>query len=199
MEMIIFLGIVLMSAVFHEYMHAWAATELGDDTPRQLGRLSLNPIVHIDPFTTLLLPAILYFATNGAFMFAAAKPVPFNPYNLSNRKWGSALVGVAGPLGNVALALFFAAVLNFAPVPLAMVGITSLIVYANILLAVFNLVPIPPLDGSHLLFSVLPKRWQYLEDILQQYGFVLFIIFVLFFVDLLTPITHGLTSLLLPG
>src|SRR3990167_7543868 len=115
MYTIAFFAILLLSAVFHEYMHGWAADELGDPTPRDLGRLTLNPAAHIDPITTLLLPAFLLWASGGRFMFAAAKPVPFNPYNLRYPKYGPAMVGLAGPLGNIMLAVVFAMTIRFIP------------------------------------------------------------------------------------
>lgn len=192
-----FFVILLLSAVFHEYMHAWTANELGDPTAKHLGRLTLNPIPHIDPIMTLILPALLFFATSGSFMFAAAKPVPFNPYNLKYPKWGPALVGVAGPLGNLALAIIFALLFRFAPLPEAVASVVSVIVFANVLLAIFNLVPIPPLDGSHLLISLLPPKFSYVEDWLRQYGIYIFIFFILFLVRLIFPIIQFIYSFLL--
>lgn len=192
-----FFVILLLSAVFHEYMHAWTANELGDPTAKHLGRLTLNPIPHIDPIMTLILPALLFFATSGSFMFAAAKPVPFNPYNLKYPKWGPALVGVAGPLGNLALAIIFALLFRFAPLPEAVASVVSVIVFANVLLAIFNLVPIPPLDGSHLLISLLPPKFSYVEDWLRQYGIYIFIFFILFLVRLIFPIIQLIYSFLL--
>lgn len=194
---IAFFVILLLSAVFHEYMHAWTANELGDPTAKHLGRLTLNPVPHIDPFMTLILPAALFWATSGAFMFAAAKPVPFNPYNLKYPKWGPALVGVAGPLSNFALAIVFALVFRFAPLPEAVASVVAIIVFANVLLGLFNLIPIPPLDGSHVLLSLLPPSWSYVEDWLRQYGIFVFIIFLLFFVDLLFPVIQATYRLLL--
>jgi len=192
-----FFVILLFSAVFHEYMHGWAADQMGDPTARQLGRLTLNPAAHIDPFMTLLLPAALFFASGGRFMFAAAKPVPFNPYNLKYPKYGPALVGLAGPAGNLALALFFALIVRFVPLPLAFAGVATIVVYANVLLAIFNLVPIPPLDGSHVLFALLPPHYDHIAQFLRQYGMFLFLIFILFFVNLITPIIFWLAHILL--
>lgn len=194
---IAFFVILLLSAVFHEYMHAWMSNELGDPTARNLGRLTLNPIPHIDPFMTLILPATLYWATSGAFMFAAAKPVPFNPYNLKFPKWGPALVGLSGPMGNFALAILFASIFRFVPLPEAVASIVAMIVYTNVLLGIFNLVPIPPLDGSHVLTSMLPPKYSYVEEWLHQYGIYIFIFFVLFLVDLIFPLIRFANQLLL--
>lgn len=194
---IAFFAILLLSAVFHEYMHGWAANELGDSTPKDLGRLTLNPVAHIDPVTTLLLPAFLLWATGGRFMFAAAKPVPFNPYNLKYPKYGPALVGVAGPLGNIALAVVFALIVRFLELAPAVSSLAVLVVWANVLLAVFNLVPIPPLDGSHVLISLLPPRWERLIMFLERYGLLIFFFFLFFLSDLLLPVIAGVAYMLL--
>src|SRR3989338_2017610 len=137
---IAFFAILLISAVFHEYMHGWTANELGDPTPKNLGRLTLNPAAHIDPLFTLLLTAMLLWATGGRFMFAAAKPVPFNPYNLKYPRYGPAIVGLAGPLGNLMLALVFSLIIRLVDLPMVVASLASLVVWANILLAIFNLV-----------------------------------------------------------
>jgi len=192
-----FFVILLLSAVFHEYMHGWMANELGDPTAKDLGRLTLNPIAHIDPVMTLLLPALLFFSTNGSFMFAAAKPVPFNPYNLKYPKYGPALVGIAGPLGNLALAFVFSLIVRFAPLPTVYLSIAALIVYVNVLLAVFNLVPIPPLDGSHVLFSILPPKYDNFANFLHRYGFYLFLFFIFFLVDYIVPVIFFVARLFL--
>lgn len=194
---IIFFVILLLSAAFHEYMHAWAADQMGDRTARDLGRLTVNPIAHIDPFSTLLLPALLYIGSGGQFMFAAAKPVPFNPYNLKYPKYGPALVGLAGPFGNLLLALLFAVIVRSLPGLSAVSGLASLIVYTNVLLAIFNLVPIPPLDGHHLLLSVIPAQWEHVAVWLERYGIILFVIFLMYFSGVITPIINQVSYVLL--
>ena len=194
---VLFFIILLASAVFHEYMHGWVADQLGDPTARDLGRLTLNPLAHIDPLMTLALPAYLLWVTGGRFMFAAAKPVPFNPYNLKYPRYGPALVGIAGPLGNLTIAATFAAIVRFVPLPEIAAGIFAIVVWTNVSLAIFNLVPIPPLDGSHLLFSLLPSRWYAVSDFLQRYGIVLFVIFVVFFSSAIVPLIETIASALL--
>ena len=151
---------LIISIILHEMAHGYAANALGDPTARLQGRLSPNPLVHIDPLGSVILPALLLIS-NANFFFGWAKPVPYNPYNLSNQKWGEAMVAVAGPLANIALALIFTCIVRFAPVfelSQAFVEMARYIVYINILLALFNLIPLPPLDGSKILKALLPFR-----------------------------------------
>lgn len=198
---ILFFAILLFSAIFHEYMHALAADSMGDPTPRDMGRLTLNPLAHIDPLTTIALPAIMLWVSGGRYMFAAAKPVPFNPYNLqypkNARRFGPALVGLAGPFANLVLAIVFALVIRFAPVTSMLAAGLALVVYVNVLLMIFNLIPFPPLDGSHVLFALLPARWYKVEEFLQQNSWWFFIIFILFFAQVLAPFMFWITYLLL--
>ena len=152
--------ILIFSAVIHEYMHGWAANQMGDSTAKDAGRLTLNPIPHIDPIGSVLMPALMILGNFG-FVFGWAKPVPFNPYNLRDQKWGPAKVAVAGPLGNLITALFFGLALRFIPSLNPIFSLMlGLIVYINLLLMVFNLVPIPPLDGSKVILPLLPYNWQ---------------------------------------
>jgi len=139
--------ILIMSVVIHEVSHGYAALFLGDKTAEYQGRLSLNPLKHLDLFGSVLVPAMSYFL--GGFIIGWAKPVPFNPYNLRNQKWGEAIVAVAGPLSNIFIALAFGLSLRFfgSAFPASFIAIVGYIVLINIILAVFNLVPIPPLDG----------------------------------------------------
>lgn len=155
MEFKLFLYIIIvLSAVFHEYAHAFAAYSMGDPTAKNMGRLTLNPVAHMDPIGTVLLPIFLLYFVGGFIGYA--KPVPYNPYNLSDQKWGETKVAVAGPLSNFFIAIVVALVLRFTELE----GFThialSWIVYINIILGLFNLIPIPPLDGSKILTSFYP-------------------------------------------
>lgn len=156
MEFLIAIALVILSIIFHEVAHGYAAHALGDPTARLEGRLTLNPVPHIDPVGSVLLPGIL--ALSGTpFLIGWAKPVPYNPYNLRYGKWGEAAVAGAGPATNIAIALVFALLLRFgvlaSPV-LFQVGV--LVVVANLVLAIINLIPIPPLDGSKIVKALLP-------------------------------------------
>lgn len=192
--LLFFFVIIIPSAIIHEYAHGAVAGLLGDDTAERAGRLTLNPIAHIDPFGTLLLPLILLLS-NAGFMFAYAKPVPYNPYNLRDQKWGPALVGAAGPLSNIAVALVFGLLVRFLPLSPFTVFL-ALVTYANILLAVFNMIPIPPLDGSKVLFALIPDRyWQFKEQF-ERYGILFLFAFIFLGFSLIIPIIQGLFSLI---
>ena len=192
-QIIIFQIIVLVfSAIIHEYMHGWMADRLGDSTAKDAGRLTLNPIPHLDLFGSILLPAMLVLSNVG-FVFGWAKPVPFNPYNLSDKKYGSAKVALAGPLGNLIVALFFGLILRFINLPsqeLAM--LFSMIVQINLLLMVFNLVPIPPLDGSKVIMPFLPISIQENMIKLEKYGMFIVLLFIMFGFSIIIPIINFL-------
>src|SRR3989338_9215202 len=153
--------VLLFSAILHEISHGISAKLQGDNTAEAAGRLTLNPLPHLDLFGSIILPLILALpALFGmpAFIIGWAKPVPFNPNNLRNKKRGAALVALAGPLTNILIALFFGIIfrisLLFHNLPLSFGAFLMVIIWINLLLAVFNLVPLPPLDGSKLLFSL---------------------------------------------
>lgn len=147
--------VIVISAVFHEFSHGWVANYLGDPTARYAGRLTLNPLKHIDPIGTVIVPLSLLFFFGG--FIGWAKPVPYNPYNLRERKYGSAKVGAAGPAANILIALIFGLALRLIPLPVAWAIPLTWIVYVNVFLALFNLIPIPPLDGSKLLMDFFPR------------------------------------------
>lgn len=153
--------IIILSAVIHEYFHAWTADRLGDPTARHAGRLTLNPLKHMDMWGTVILP--LFLMTFFRIFIGYAKPVPFNPYNIKHKN-GILLVGVAGPAANLSIAIILGLVLRFANfIPEAywfLFPFLSLIVYINIFLALFNMIPIPPLDGSKVIPELLPYKYR---------------------------------------
>ncbi|MBP9760651.1 MAG: site-2 protease family protein [Candidatus Magasanikbacteria bacterium] len=195
---IFFFIVMLPSAIIHEYMHGYVADQLGDPTARYAGRLTLNPLAHIDLWGTILLPLMLFVGSGGNFLFAYAKPVPYNPYNLKNQKWGSVLVAIAGPLSNFVLAIVFGLLTRVIPTG-DITLFLSIVVYANVLLGVFNLVPIPPLDGSKILFAVLPDSMHNVRANLERYGFVILLIFIFFFFDILQPFIEFFYTLFTGG
>ena len=178
MTILFFLVVVLFSAVIHEYMHGWMADQLGDPTARDAGRLTLNPIAHLDIFGSFLMPLLLYISTAGNLVFGYAKPVPFNPYNLRDQKYGVAKVAIAGPLANFITAIFFGLIIRFIPVFSPLYVFLAIIIRINIMLMVFNLVPVPPLDGSKVILPFLPYSWQVKYLGLERYGFLLIILFI---------------------
>ncbi|MFH1769436.1 MAG: site-2 protease family protein [Parcubacteria group bacterium] len=149
--------VIILSAVFHEFMHGWAAYQLGDTTAKDQGRLTLNPLKHIDTFGTVILP--LFLLMTGGIFIGYAKPVPYNPYNLSDQKFGSTKVAFAGPAANFVIAILFGLLLRFIPVSPELFVTLSWVVYINLILGFFNLIPVPPLDGSKLLIDLFPKAY----------------------------------------
>ncbi len=205
-EIILYIVILLFSVILHEVSHGWVAEKLGDPTARLAGRLTLNPIPHIDPFGSILLPAVMYWATGGAFGFGAAKPVPVNYQNLRNFKRDIVLVAFAGPITNFLIAAIAALLFRFIPAmnPQAQTLLMHVILL-NLVLAVFNMIPIPPLDGSKILASIFgffsrTLMYWYLE--LERYGFilVLLLLFTGIYTSILIPSISFLLKLLLgPG
>jgi Zn-dependent protease len=194
-QLLFFFIIIIPSAIIHEYAHGWMANYLGDPTAKYAGRLTLNPLAHIDMWGTILLPLFLFAISGGSFIFAYAKPVPYNPYNLRNQKYGPAMVGLAGPAANLLIALILGLSVRFLPFS-NFVLLLGIIVYANILLAVFNLVPIPPLDGSKILFAILPPSMDHVRVFLERYGLIILLFFVFFAFNLIVPIISGLFKLI---
>jgi len=174
---------VLFAVVLHELAHGWVADKLGDDTARWMGRLTLNPIKHIDPIGTILIPVLL-LVMQSPFLFGYAKPVPINWRKLRNPKRDMVLVALAGPLTNLALALLSTAVLMVSVMmpesmlwftkPLALMCQASIII--NLVLFIFNLLPLPPLDGGRVAVGLLPGPMAYQLSKLERYGFIIIVV-----------------------
>jgi Zn-dependent protease len=188
-DLILFLPVLLFSVVLHEYAHGWMARRQGDDTAYMLGRLTLNPIPHIDPIGSVLLPALLII-TNAPFVLGWAKPVPVNPRNYRNYKRGDILVSLAGIVVNLALAVIATVVMILvvllarglpaaAPTFELIVQMMQRAVLINLVLAFFNLIPIPPLDGSHVLYHLLPPKLGLAYRGLYQYGMMILLALML--------------------
>ncbi len=173
--------ILLFSIIIHEIAHGSVALSLGDPTAKSEGRLTLNPLKHIDPFGSVILPLLL-FISGSSFLIGWAKPVPVNPYNFRNQKWGTLKVSLAGPATNFIIAIIFGLIVRFVNIPqvATFIEFLSIIIFLNLLLGIFNLVPIPPLDGSWVLFRFLPEGWVKAKMFLQQYGLFILILFIFF-------------------
>lgn len=197
------LAVLLFSVIIHEVSHGVAAMKLGDPTAKNAGRLTLNPLKHLDFFGSFLLPVSLFLLSGGAFVLGWAKPVPYNPANLREPKKGGGIIAAVGPISNFGVALVFSVILRFvvfpfaaAPMAASLSLLLSVIIFTNILLAVFNLLPLPPLDGSGILFSLLPERWIVVQRFLQQYGFFALIFFIFFGFQFIMPIINWIYKLL---
>ena len=183
---IILVGLVLIAVTLHELAHGYAAYFLGDDTAQEAGRLTLNPLKHIDFFWTIVIPLLMYMTVG--FCIGAAKPVPITPYKLRNPKYGMIVVALAGPLMNIFLAWIIAMLLqtlSFLQAHMAGVFLGYFILL-NLFLAVFNLVPIPPLDGSRVVQMLLPRKQAIAYGRLAPYGFI--IIILLFYFNMLNTL-----------
>ncbi len=202
--MIFQLVILIFSVVIHEVSHGLTANALGDPTARYAGRLTLNPVKHLDPVGSVLVPVASFFL--GGFIIGWAKPVPYNPNYLQvkNRELGSAIVGAAGPASNILLAIIFGLAVRSAGTWApgigqaggALVDIMAAIALINLVLAVFNLVPIPPLDGSKVLFAVLPAQAEGIRRMLEQFGFFILLLFIFYFSAWILPVVALLYRLI---
>jgi len=194
------LVILLFSIIIHELAHGYVAYSLGDPTAKYEGRLTLNPLKHLDLFGSVILPLLL-FLSSSPFLFGWAKPVPVNPYNFRDKKFGEIKVSVAGPASNILLAVFFGLILrfllhNFILINPGILIALNFIVYINIWLAIFNLIPVPPLDGSWILFSLLPYRFNKFKFFLKQYGIVVLVLIILFGGSFWFPIINFIFQLI---
>lgn len=193
---------IVLSASIHEFFHGLVALWQGDATAKYMGRLTLNPVKHIDPVGSIVVPLVMILTFGQGFGWA--KPVPFNPYNLRNQKWGPAMVGLAGPASNFLIALIFGLPLRFLPnlenvdypIVYNLVDFFGIIVLVNIILGIFNLMPIPPLDGSKLLYSLLPPHLSHIKVMLEQYGFILSLFFAFFVFKLFMPVIFEIFRLI---
>ncbi len=191
---LIFLLMLIISLSFHEAMHAFASHWLGDTTAKDLGRLTLNPLKHVDPFTTIILPLVLLLL--GMPPFLIAKPVPFNPYRVKYGDYGAALVGLAGPLSNFLLAIVAVSILRLTGVA---VGTTlyqfcSMFIQLNIAVFVFNMIPFPPLDGSRVLYAFAPEPLRRVMQQIESFGLMGIFIFMFLLFPLLVPIVNYLNN-----
>lgn len=216
-----YIVIFLFSVIIHEVSHGVAALFLGDSTAKYAGRLNLNPLRHLDLYGSIILPIMMLVLFG--FPFGWAKPVPYNPYNLKNQKWGPALVALGGPGSNIFLALFFGLAAKLIMIPASIkMGIINnfyfdrnwenlatlisgslgsilyalfvMVVFWNVLLAFFNLIPFPPLDGSKLLFSLVTLKTETMI-MLEQFGFVFLFLFIVLFSAPLGAFLHYMLSL----
>lgn len=198
LNIIIVLGVIFVSMTIHEFMHGFIAYKLGDDTPKDEGRLTLNPIKHIDPFLTILLPVFLVIL--GGPIFGGAKPVPFNPSRVKGDEWGVALVALSGPLVNLFLALIAFGLLYFLP-PMEIGSISAMILtlflQINLGFFIFNMLPIPPLDGSRLLYALAPDFIRNVMMQIESLGLILVFLIVFMGSGLIGTIIRSVSNFII--
>ena len=192
--------VLIFSVIIHEVSHGFVANKLGDSTAKDAGRLTLNPIKHIDPFGSVLLPLLLY-VIGSPVLFGWARPVPFNPNNLKNPKKDGGFIALSGPVSNFSVAIIFAILLkiagmfSFFAIP-ALSIFLNIIILVNVVLGIFNFVPIAPLDGSKVLYALLPKGTERFQAVWEQYGMFILLFFIFFGFQLIVPIVMAVYHLL---
>lgn len=189
------IAILIMSVVIHELSHGYTAELLGDPTPRLQGRLTLNPLKHLDPVGSVIVPIIMYMSAG--FAFGWAKPVEWNPYNVKNQRWGELLISIAGPASNLLIAVVFGILIRLNVLGGAFVAVAAHVVMVNIVLAVFNMIPVPPLDGSKVLFAILPvtPATRRFRESFERYSFILMFVVAFFLWEIVAPIVPYLFRL----
>lgn len=194
--------IVMLSAVIHEVMHGYMADSLGDPTARYQGRLTLNPLKHLDPFGSVILPMLLVFSGSPIF-FGWAKPVQYNPFNLKPWRFSEALVAAAGPLSNLIIAIIFGLIIRLGMFPAGINAMFFLVVVVNVMLCFFNLIPIPPLDGSKVLSALLPRslavdydHWRSRMEFNPFLGMMLVLVIIIVFGGVFDSFVYTVTSLI---
>lgn len=188
------LAVIAVSITVHEFIHGYVSYLLGDDTAKLSGRLSLNPLQHIDPFATVLLPIVLVLV--GLPPFGAAKPVPFNPYKLKYNEFGTAIVALSGPLSNLLMASVGGFILRSVGTLDSTIWTTWwwLFIAINVGFFVFNMIPLPPLDGSRVLYAFAPEAMQKAMMQIERFGFLTVVIFMFFLFPLLSPVLQSINQ-----
>ena len=192
---IISILILIVAVIAHEVAHGLAALWQGDTTAKDAGRLTLNPISHIDPVGSIFLPFVLYVISS-PFLFGYAKPVPINPHNFRNVRWGEAMVAFAGPLVNIIFVAIFTILLHTVPMGEGFMQISAMIILINLVLALFNLMPIPPLDGSKILFALIPQKHYRFRESLESRNFIFWFIAMILIWQVFQPLVYWLFKIL---
>lgn len=200
-DSVFYIVILIFSIVIHEVAHGYVAYRFGDTTARDQGRLTLNPLSHLEWFGSVILPAILILSGTG-FVFGWAKPVPYNPFRLKNERWGTLAVAAAGIVVNLFVAVFFGMLMRvlllngIIDTGASSYAILKVIIFLNIVLAFFNLMPVPPLDGSKILFSLLGQKFRKYELFMERHSIVILLFFVLFVWQFIAPLLFSMFSVI---
>jgi len=191
---IFYIIVLIISVILHEMAHGYAALSQGDRTALYAGRLTFNPLKHLDLWGSIIIPLFLVVSGSG-FLIGWAKPVPYNPNNLKDPVWGKIWVAIAGVLTNLSIALVFSLFVRFLPLSDIFVSFSKIIIIINIVLAVFNLIPIPPLDGSKIILALIPARYELLVQQFERYSMIILILFIFYGWNLITPIIYSMFKL----